>query len=301
MKNRHVNVVLIIIILSGILFILCVSIDVREHRYQWWYENITGNCNTNTIDLKKVRPIKVAIIDTCINMCHKDLQTAKLNKSYVLNGCYESDIKNRIHGTAIAGVIAAEPADCKGLIGIADTENVEIISICAAKNNAADIESLVKCIDIAIAENVDIINMSIGVKRDSTVLHNAIKKAYKNNILIISAIGNDQQCLYPAAYAEVLRIGSMDINGNIKNRIDLPAVYLPGEDIVTTSYGECYNSLSGSSISCGIMAGIMATALAYFKNVKVESIIEVLYSDGFQEHNGKINLNNVLQNLKEVI
>ena len=63
-------------------------------------------------------------------------------------------------------------------------------------------------INWAIEKKVNILSLSFGTKTDSEVLHNAIKRAQENNILIVAA-GNDSQIEYPAAYPEVIAVGSI--------------------------------------------------------------------------------------------
>lgn len=48
-----------------------------------------------------------------------------------------------------------------------------------------------------------------------TLLHDVIKRAYNSGVIVLAAAGNESQFLdiYPAAYAEVISVGAVDIEG----------------------------------------------------------------------------------------
>ncbi|OFC97568.1 intracellular serine protease Isp [Bacillus wiedmannii] len=108
-------------------------------------------------------------------------------------------------------------------------------------------------------EKVRIISMSLSGKKDAYCLHEAIKLAVNNNILVVCAAGNDGDCRektnelrYPGAYQEVVEVGSVDINkkiackSNSNNHLDLVA---PGEEIWSTDKDGGYAKLSGTSMA----------------------------------------------------
>ena len=64
---------------------------------------------------------------------------------------------------------------------------------------------------------MDIINMSFGTTVNSAVLHQAIKDVEAAGILLIAAAGNTehQDINYPAAYDEVIAVGSINAEGKL--------------------------------------------------------------------------------------
>lgn len=116
------------------------------------------------------------------------------------------------------------------------------------ENLSAPISRIVEAIYWAIEQNVHIINISFGTLNHSEVLHKAIQDAYNAGILIIAAAGNNGIIEYPAAYDEVIAVGSVDSKGErsqgsaIGDGLELVA---PGELILSRG------SLGGISVSSG--------------------------------------------------
>jgi len=103
--------------------------------------------------------------------------------------------------------------------------------------------------------------MSFGVSEYSVALEQAIKDAEKAGILVIAAAGNtgEEGVQYPAAYDEVIAVGSVDKYGNVVedsakgSEIEIVA---PGELVRSTGqFGDQLVS-SGTSLAAPQVAGI---------------------------------------------
>lgn len=120
----------------------------------------------------------------------------------------------------------------------------------------------------AIEQDVDIINMSFGFKKDIPELKKLVNQAKKKNIKIIAASGNTYgfYTSYPAKYNSVISIGSEE-----KNKI---ANYSAVEDIDYFLKGSFKNEKNhGTSISTAYFTGISTNNLLngernYSKEVK---------------------------------
>lgn len=136
-------------------------------------------------------------------------------------------------------------------------------------------------------EKVRIISMSLSGKKDAYCLHEAIKLAVNNNILVVCAAGNDGDCReetnelrYPGAYQEVVEVGSVDINkkiackSNSNNHLDLVA---PGEEIWSTDKDGGLAKLSGTLMATPHVSGAAALIIKQsekeFKRILSESEI----------------------------
>lgn len=233
-------------------------------------DEILGNWNlkminaTETITKKNAvaRKIKVAIIDSGVDECNGIDVKVRFNlvpSEQDVIPIYD-DITG--HGTAIAGIIAGKKVKDRNCQGI--NQNVELYSIKVMESdNTASLSRVVEAIYKAIEYDVDIINMSFGTTVNSKILHQAIRKAKKAGILIIAAAGNrgniDGRVEYPAAYEEVMAVGSVDSNGEISDdssfeeKIDVLA---PGELIKTTTNFGLETVFSGTSMAAPHVVGI---------------------------------------------
>lgn len=154
------------------------------------------------------------------------------------------------HGTGIAGIIAAKNNGV-GISGI--NPNVQLYSARVLdQNNTAPISRVIEAIYWAIESDVNIINISFGTPNNSDSLRMAIEDAYDAGILIVAAAGNNNVMEYPAAYEEVVSVGSVNCFGERSlgsatgEELELMA---PGEQILTTgAFGGVLVS-SGTSIA----------------------------------------------------
>lgn len=219
--------------------------------------------------------IVIAIIDTGCQINHPDLKDRiiggrNFTKDYLGNANNYND--NNGHGTHVAGTIAASENNI-GVLGVAPKAKLLILKV-LGKDGSGDYNNMIKAIDYAIKwrgknnERVRIISMSLGGSSDYYRLHNAVKKAVKNNILVICASGNEgdgneatDEYSYPAAYPEAISVGAVDLNRNIANysnsnqNVDLVA---PGSDILSTYPKGKYAKLTGTSMAAPHVSGAAA-------------------------------------------
>ncbi len=283
------------------LFLMCISVkhigtdekDIVQHRMQWYLNRLfDGDSPLMYLGDKKV---SIAIIDSGIDDTHLDLVDAVKDK-YVVTSLDENANDDYGHGTFVCGIIAGYPNNHDGILGI--NSNVDILSIDVSdENDLVEIVGMIEAIEYAINMNVDIINLSIMTKTDYKELHNVIKKAYEQGIIIVAASGNDtdEKCGYPAGYEEVLSIGAYTKSGEIMYSELDNTIYLPGKNIVSTSYGsDLYASRDGTSVATPMMTGIISLILSH-KDLSNNDIMNY-----FSNYNGKkiTSVNKIFNDLK---
>lgn len=127
------------------------------------------------------------------------------------------------------------------------------------ENNETTVERVVEAIDWAIENEADILNMSFGMEEDSEKLHKAVRKAYDAGILLIAAAGNDEKVEYPAAYPEVVAVGSVD---SLAEQAGQSAegkeveVAAPGEFILSRGAFDSMQLFSGTSMAVPHVTGL---------------------------------------------
>lgn len=201
--------------------------------------------------------VKVAILDSGVDYAND----IKIEKS--INLVSDGEVSPLFiditgHGSSVAGVIAAKDNE-EGITGI----NPDVLLYSAKvldNDNMAPISRVVEGIYWAIEQDVDIINISFGTTTNSLALERAIKDAYDNGILIVAAAGNTgAKVEYPAAYDQVLSVGSVSSNGEVSSfsaqgdKLDIVA---PGEKIESTGGFGGTVVCSGTSMAAPHVVGV---------------------------------------------
>lgn len=259
--------------------------ETQEENPEWNMQLIHAAEIEESIPEQK---IKVAVIDSGIDMMEEVPVTERVN---LVPG--EEDISpvfedGTCHGTSVAGIIAAQDNE-EGITGI--NPNAELYSVKVLDNqNSAPLSRVIEGIYWAIEHEADIINMSFGTKSYSPSLEAAIQDAYGAGILMIASAGNDGsgELDYPAAFEEVISVGSVDSDGNISpgssggSNAELMA---PGESVKSSWYlgGVIYTS--GTSMATPHVTGV--ASLLWQKNPErsAEEIRKILKLSANQYNN----------------
>lgn len=184
--------------------------------------------------------VRVGIIDTGIDLGHPDLQAAyRGGYDFVHDDVIpeeEAEGAGFGHGTRMAGVIAATDNGF-GLVGAAPGVSLHILKI-FPKNGGALTSNIIRAIDWAIAQKLDVVSCSFGGETPSRLEEEAYARARRANVLVIAAVGNHASWVrYPAAYPSVVGVGAMDRTRRIASfsntgaEVDFVA---PGVDVVST-------------------------------------------------------------------
>lgn len=260
--------------------------DNQTHRLQWWLNAIHWDTKSRINNLSG-KGVTIAVVDTSIDTSHPDLDGKEIEKYVVIE---ENSEEQRFeHGTAVAGIICASPHDQDGLLGIA--ENAKILSVVIGHDTETNLDALIKGIEYATSQNVDIINISAGIMDNDPKLKSAIDNAYDAGIIIVAASGNDLygKQLYPAYYDNVISVDSVDSNRKKLYGENSGSVFLPGGNIVTT-YSSIYEpkkyvSYSGTSMSTAMMSGIIALILEQNPNLSNRDVIAYFHGYSIIEFN----------------
>lgn len=222
----------------------------------------------------KGKGIKVAVLDTGCETAHPDLKDRIIGgRNFTDDDRGNPDIYTDYngHGTHVAGTIAAQENEA-GVIGVAPEAGLLIVKV-LNKAGSGKYDWIIKGIHYAIEQKADIISMSLGGPADVPELHEAIKTAVNNNILVVCAAGNEgdgddstNEFAYPGAYNEVISVGAINLERgsseftNSHNEIDLVA---PGEGITSTYLNGKYATLSGTSMAAPHVSGALALIKTY--------------------------------------
>lgn len=207
--------------------------------------------------------IQVAVIDSGVCLDHPDMQGAysDFQWDYVQNDAVPQDELG--HGCGVAGVIASQNNDI-GTIGVAPFAKIMPLRVLGA-NGIGTYSNIAQAIVDATNQGAQIINLSLGGYNDSNLLKSAINYALANDVYVVAATGNDggSQPLYPANYAGVIAVGSVNEAGNISTFSNRGEDTLaPGEVVPAPYINNNYVYQSGTSFAAPHVAGVIALELA---------------------------------------
>ncbi len=206
--------------------------------------------------------VKTGIIDTGIDLKHPDL-IANIKGGYnAINPSRQPNDDNG-HGTHVAGIAAAVD-NTIGVIGAGPQINLYSIKVLGASGSGY-LSDVIEGIQWAIANGMQVINLSLGTSSDIQSFHDAITAAKNAGIVVVAAAGNSGGAVsYPAAYSEAIAVSATDKTNTIASwssrgpEIDLAA---PGVGIYSTYKGQTYKTLSGTSMAAPHVAGSAALVL----------------------------------------
>lgn len=224
--------------------------------------------------------VSIAIVDTGVDKKHPDLEgQIKQSKDFVAQK--SSDSWGDIHGTAIAGVIAAKPNNGQGIVGIAPDSSIIILKACWGIK-AGSLEAicnsftLALAINTAIEMNVDVLNLSLTGPHDP-LLARLIEKAIQQGIIVIAsqADRDDTKSGFPAQQSGVIGVRSMNSKMTQSSHGNL-IISAPGEDILTTLPDGAYDFVSGNSLATAHISGLTALLLQLKRSTTNQELFKLL-------------------------
>lgn len=299
----------------------------EDEEIQWHLETTKVE---SVWEITKGKGIKVAVVDTGVNLEHSDLKdsivvadTSIPESEYEQGGRFDASYMGAEdyfgHGTHVVGIVGARDNGfgCKGIAP--ECEIISIKSLEKQGNRGIGKTSwVVAGIQKAIENNANVINLSLGgsAVKDEMLL-TVIQEATQKGIIVVCAAGNisgTQQIFYPGAYEEVVAVSGLMKAGdsvefatsysNYGEWIDISA---PGSTIMSTIIGG-YGTKTGTSMASPIVAGSIALLMANDSSLTRADILHLLYdsSDDMGDEGkddkygyGSLNIENMFKLYKE--
>lgn len=216
--------------------------------------------------------VHVAILDDGFDTKHPELVgrfTAAMNTA--------PQFSIEEHGTHVAGIVGATANN--GLMGAGVAPKTGMYLVDVFNGDDAYLSDIVAGIEYAVANDADIISMSLGGPFYSEILDDAVQTAHNEGLVILAASGNESTSLisYPAGFDNVLSVGSTNRSdavstySNWGETLDLVA---PGESIYSTTPNSGFLRMSGTSMATPVVAGVAALIKAqnpHFTNTDIEN------------------------------
>ncbi len=227
--------------------------------------------------------VRIGIIDSGVDRNNQNLQQAHIVAGYDYLQQSSSVTDDVYHGTKVTQIIAGDGKT--GPLGIAP--GAEIVPLrCFSVTESATVKLLAQVIEKAVDDyHCDVINMSWGVRNDSTPLHNAIQYAADRGVLLVAASGNVSSqfsqgtVLYPAAYEEVIGVSAIDASlkaCSFSQNTEAVFVCAPGYALPFCDAGGKETMDSGTSYSSPCVAGAAAVLRQLAPEMKTEELSALL-------------------------
>ena len=246
--------------------------------------------------------IKIGIIDSGVSLNHPDLNVLG-GVDYVQDDNIPDDVYG--HGTHVAGT-ACGTMNGVGVLGVAP--DCALYSLRVLNNDGVGYTSdILAAINWAVANDLDIVNLSLGSSRNpGSLAEQTYDAAYNSGLLIVAAAGNSgnsrgtgKNTIYPANYSSVMAVAatdSNDVRAYFSSTGDVVEIAAPGYSVFSSwndstspydpkpecnSASDCYKLASGTSMASPQVAGVAALIMAagVSDNQEVRTILQSTATD----------------------
>ena len=216
--------------------------------------------------LSKGAGVKVAVIDTAVDASHPDL-TARVTKRQDFVGEVQPQLAEA-HGTAVAGIIAADATNGIGMVGVAPEAELIGLRACWQDGTSGHCNSfsLARALNVAVLDKVDVVNMSLGGPPDA-LLSELVQAAMDQGALVVAAQGEGDTSAFPASAPGVIAVG--------RSHAGIPA---PSIDVISAAPGNDYRYVSGSSVASAHVAGVAALMRAARPDLGREELVKAVHA-----------------------
>ncbi len=216
--------------------------------------------------------VRVAVIDSGVDSAHPDLQ-GRIKGQRDFAAAMPAGRDGDVHGTQVAGLIAAGANNGVGIVGIAPRARLLAYRACWASGGSGgsgggasggsaggalgasrcDSFSLAQALGAAIADGADIINLSLGGPADPLLARLATRAIERGSIVVGAMPPNGRRDGFPAGVPGVVMVASSD------DGMPAPGVLAaPGRAILTLAPGGHYDYATGSSLAAAQVSGALA-------------------------------------------
>jgi subtilisin family serine protease len=228
--------------------------------------------------------VKIAVVDTGVALGHPDLLGQIVDHASFVDGGMKT-FAQEIHGTEVAGIIAARAGNGIGIFGIAPEATIVALKGCWQLNTGqavCDSWTLAKALNHAIDKaGVRLVNVSLGGPRDDLLVE-LLEVAEKRGITVVAAAQKEGPGApgFPASLETVLGVLASDIHGQVDGAAAGKLAGLlaaPGIAILTTVPPSGYNEVRGSSLAAAHVTGVAALLLERDPGLSPQRVRDTLH------------------------
>ncbi|MFZ5987595.1 MAG: S8 family peptidase [Bacillota bacterium] len=238
-------------------------------------------------DITMGEDVVVAVLDTGVDYNHPDM---KENMWKDENGRYGYDFSDDdedsmdydLHGTHVAGTIAAVGNNGMGVIGVAPKVKIMALKVFPQAFDSV----LARALKYAVDNGARIISNSWGPRSRrprNLIVEQALDYVYEKGAIAVFSAGNenDETRYYsPANYSKTIAVGAVDANdkrAEFSNYDELVDVAAPGVDILSLkAHSDSYTNMDGTSMAAPHVSGLVALLLSKKPDLTFEQVMKIL-------------------------
>ncbi len=231
---------------------------------------------------------KVAVIDTGVTTIPELSGQVITGYNFINNSNNANDDNG--HGTFVTSIIASRVNNSAGIAGVNDRVNIVPIKILDSEGKGL-LSDLIKGIQYAIDQNVNIINLSLASTSFSPVLNNIIELAYQRGIIVVAAAGNSGTNITSPSVSPLNNDGNKNWVigvGAIDNRNNRPSysnyglgvdVVAPGDKIIGYNQNNELEYRSGTSMAAAVVTGAISAWRDYYGSLNTDEAHNLINSN----------------------
>jgi subtilisin family serine protease len=236
------------------------------------------------------RGVKVGIVDTGLDLDHPDLRgKVAAASNYVESG--DRTFTSDVHGTAVAGIVAAAANNQVGIVGVAPGALIYAFKACwqeppTSRQAVCDSYTLARAVDAALGQGVQVLNLSLSGPSDP-FLSRLLGAALARRTVVVAAYdGGLEDGGFPASRDGVLGVGADRRPGDAQPATARPPLVAPAVDVLSTAPRGSYDFFSGSSFAAAHVAGVAALLLERRPGLTAAEVRELLVGSGRSQGEG---------------
>lgn len=223
--------------------------------------------------------VTIAILDSGVDSNHPDLSAKMVpGWNFYDNNSNTSDVYG--HGTKVAGAAAAITNNGTGVAGVAGQSKIMPIRI-TDTSGWGTWSAIAKGLTWAADQGARVANISfLGVTSSSSARTSAQYMKDKGGLVVVSG-GNTGKLESYTKTTAMIPVAATDANDNRSSWSsygDYIALAAPGVGIWSTTNGGGYGSVSGTSFSSPVTAGVIALMMAANSKMKNTDIEQTLFT-----------------------